>query len=149
MENILEVIRRIQKKYPECHVGGSIGLLLHGYNVGRDLSKSDIDLISPSTSMITSSYKKESSGSDFDYVLKYENIKIDLAIDKQSYEHLKFNGQFYKVSNIHNIIKYKVKYANEGSEKHNKDLKTLIYKYPQLLTYIIISLFIYKYRTGD
>lgn len=47
MKDKLEIIKMIQIRFPRTHVGGSIGLFLHGIDLKRDLSKSDIDLTSP------------------------------------------------------------------------------------------------------
>ena len=43
LQRRLELIREIQRVIPSAHVGGSIGLLLQGIDLGRDFTDSDID----------------------------------------------------------------------------------------------------------
>ena len=47
-DDILESVRKIQTKYPLCHVGGSVGLYLHGAFLERWKDQSmDLDLVLP------------------------------------------------------------------------------------------------------
>ena len=43
----LAFIQKVQKVYPQSHVGGSFGLFLRGISIGRDISDSDIDIKIP------------------------------------------------------------------------------------------------------
>jgi len=47
MQYKLEMLREFQAKYPDSHVGGSVGLYLHGINLQRDISRTDLDLTVP------------------------------------------------------------------------------------------------------
>jgi len=69
----LDVLASFQKTYPTAHVGGSIGLLIRGVNLFRDLSKSDLDITIDDfdfNSLDLSNYEQRSDGNDFDYAIK-------------------------------------------------------------------------------
>ncbi len=126
----LQTLREFQEKYPESHVGGSIGLYLLGYDLKRSLSKSDLDII-------TNNFQKDDKLKDFfersdsnDFNLCYQKdfggyfVKIDISVkDDKEYtviEHI--DGFKYNVSKFENIIKFKQEYANKGVYKHKNDL---------------------------
>lgn len=130
ISNKLEAIRKIQRKYPTSHVGGSIGLMLHGIDLKRDLSTSDLDITIDEYSE-TDKIKdidKKSDNNDFDFSFKITNsdntyIKIDFRINPEpSFDIIEFNGFTYNVSKLKDILFWKQKYANKGSLKHANDL---------------------------
>ena len=45
MQLKLDFLREFQSNYPKSHVGGSIGLMLHGVDLKRDLNLSDLDIV--------------------------------------------------------------------------------------------------------
>jgi hypothetical protein len=47
MQYKLQILREFQTKYPDSHVGGSIGLYLHGIDLKRDISRTDLDITTP------------------------------------------------------------------------------------------------------
>lgn len=132
----LETLRNIQEQYPLCHVGGSIGLFLHGVRLSRwpSANSSDLDLIFPyyiapeSTSKLTLDFSSDkSSGNDFDYTFSVNGTKVDVKIDpKQRYEIITYNGFKYKVSPLMNILEAKMRYALLGNSKHSNDIKEMI-----------------------
>jgi len=130
----LEIIQQFQNKYPNSHVGGSIGLMLLGVDLKRDLSKSDLDITCSediSREEIINDYDERSDVSDFDYAVQ-KNIsdsiylKIDIRISPEpSFEVINFNGVNYNVSKLKDILFWKKKYADKGVLKHKNDLITI------------------------
>ena len=143
----LDAVKIIQTKYPTFHVGGSIGLFLHGIRLKRLINNksSDIDMIAPyfilpefnsdeddEDDEVDSEYKDaKKSGNDFDetFVLygDFGSVKIDYRIDPhQRYEIIEYKGFKYKVSPLMTIMDAKMKYAMNGQRKHAQDIKEMI-----------------------
>lgn len=132
----LETLRDIQEQYPLCHVGGSVGLFLHGVRLDRwaDVNSSDLDVIFPyyiapeSTDKLTLDFASDkTSGNDFDYTFAVNGTKVDVKIEpKQRYEFITYNGFKYKVSPLLTILEAKMKYALLGQSKHSNDIKEMI-----------------------
>jgi hypothetical protein len=143
----LDAVKIIQTKYPTFHVGGSIGLFLHGIRLKRWINNksSDIDMIAPyfilpefnsdeddEDDEVDSEYKDaKKSGNDFDetFVLygDFGSVKIDYRIDPhQRYEIIEYKGFKYKVSPLMTIMDAKMKYAMNGQRKHAQDIKEMI-----------------------
>jgi len=133
-DDVLESVRNIQTKYPLCHVGGSVGLYLHGAFLKRwKDNQMDLDLVLPfyihfekcDNLDVEAIYK--ASGNDFDYTVILEGRKADIKIDpKQKYEIITHKGFKYKVSSVETIIEAKCRYALNGQMKHINDIKELI-----------------------
>lgn len=130
----LEVAKEFQDKYPNSHLGGSIGLLLLGVDLKRDLSKSDLDITTAENILkedIISNYEERSDVSDFDYAIQkqFESgyyLKIDVRISPEpQFDVINFNGINYNVSKLKDILFWKRKYANKGVLKHSNDLITI------------------------
>lgn len=130
----LEVVKQFQNKYTESHIGGSIGLMLLGIDLKRDLSKSDLDITCSeniSKEDIINDYDERSDVSDFDYAIekRFENgsyLKIDIRISPEpSFDVVNFNGTNYNVSKLKNILFWKKKYSDKGVLKHTNDLITI------------------------
>lgn len=132
----LDVVREIQEKYPMFHVGGSVGLFLHGARLRRwtNNSGSDLDMVSPYFVLVEDTEDPDNvvqldakaSGNDFDETFLYSGVKVDLRIDpKQRYEYIEYDGFKYKVSPLFTILQAKMKYANNNQAKHKKDLLEL------------------------
>ena len=131
LELKLQVLREFQDMFPGAHVGGSIGLLIHGINVGRDLSKSDLDITVPEEIDIYSMPRSTqgSEGCDFDYQITVDRgpfsgyAKIDVRIcPEPSFIILSYKGDEYNVSLLRDILFWKKKYADNGVQKHRDDL---------------------------
>ena len=129
----LEVLRNLQKDHVGIHVGGSVGLFLHGAHLSRWLDhsgSSDLDLVIPYYQHfnVDDNHSYKSSGNDFDITVIIGDVKCDICIDnKQPYKRIDFDGFTYNVSCIEHILAAKCKYANQkNGEKHIKDLKELI-----------------------
>lgn len=135
----LEIIRDLQGRY-NIAIGGSIGLLLHGFDLGRDLSDSDIDIVSSNQSILDYNpnqsctntgelNKKESNDMHGSLVLKTETIelKIDIRLEAPLFGWVKkeYNGFEYNVALVHDILRWKELYANKGILKHKQDLSTI------------------------
>lgn len=131
----LSLLRDFQEKYPYSHVGGSIGLMLHGQILKRDLSQSDLDITNFEEIQIKSDDENmkelNSSSTDFDSCVllkrsKDSFLKVDLRISPEpSYEVVVFKGFTYNVSKLENILFWKKKYARKGIMKHCNDLITM------------------------
>lgn len=133
----LDLLRNIQRNYPTLHVGGSIGLFLHGYEP-RTLDKSDLDttvdafskdailrLCAHSTDLY-----KGSMPSDLDLVFSLHTtlggVKLDLRIcPEPSFEVTKYDGHSYNVSKLRDILYWKKLYAKRGVNKHLEDLRVI------------------------
>lgn len=136
ISNHLAVIKNFQSRFKTAHVGGSIGLALHGIDLKRPLTNSDIDMTVDdyiTDDCDSSGYEKSEymakSSNDFDYQaasIKYPSIKIDIRVSPEpSFEVIKYSGVCYRVSKVRDILFWKRKYANKGSQKHIDDLKVI------------------------
>lgn len=128
----LEFIRDFQETHKESHVGGSIGLFLHGIDLKRDLRLSDIDITTPELMeekfINNPDIQDRSDPSDFDKSYKKNlpsghYLKMDIRISPEpSFEVINFEGYSYNVSKVRDIIFWKTKYATNGHRKHIDDL---------------------------
>lgn len=137
LQKRLDIILKLQEKYPDLHVGGSIGLFLHGIDLKRDISNSDIDLAKASDDIEKTNAIEEhgSDGNDFTYHMKKNGINYEIKIDPdQKYVIKHYNGIAYRVTELETILFYKRDYADKGYEKHLNDLKNIDKQYNQLLT---------------
>lgn len=123
-------LREFQQRYPLSHVGGSVGLMLHGIDLQRDINKSDLDVTNPDPmpEQIWDGYTESSEPSDFDHRIvldagKNLYVKMEIRISPEpSFETIEFKGDKYNVSLLKNILFWKQKYANKGVQKHIDDL---------------------------
>jgi hypothetical protein len=140
----INLLKEIQTKYPMFHVGGSVGLFLHGVRLKRwkgSAMNSDFDLVSPyfvlpenNGDVFEVEYiDTKSSSNDFDETFLVDDVKVDLRIDpKQKYEIIEYDGFKFKVSNLLTIVEAKLKYALlPNGTKHKKDLEEMIIKKPR------------------
>lgn len=127
----LKTIRDFQEKHPTSHVGGSFGLFLLGYDLQRDLSYSDLDLICPffdeGNYRNEKDIKETSDSNDFNFKFVRDFgtvfVKHDIRIDKtQEFQIVTYEGEKYNVSLFENILKYKKDYAEKGVFKHEADI---------------------------
>lgn len=138
-ENLnIQVLKDIQTKYPYFHVGGSVGLFLHGVRLSRWLksTRSDIDLIAPFFILPEGKIGDEDveyingkpSANDFDESFIVGGTKVDYRVDpKQRYEVIDYDGFKYKVSPLMTILEAKMKYALlPNGEKHKKDFFEMV-----------------------
>ncbi len=128
MNNHLSLIRRIQKKYPECVVCGSFGLFLHGIVLDRDWSKCDIDFVSKDwIDNSNSIHEEEGSNSDFEAVFEIDGIKVEIAYNPEV-KYCEING--INVQNKEDILRIKKLYSTKGypsCDKHRDDLIKINY----------------------
>jgi hypothetical protein len=140
----LEIYKEIESSHPGCHIGGSIGLFLHGIDLGRTFIDSDIDICSfkpygkklvdsrytetdlaSSTDMDEVCYKSEIKGDGVEKM-----IKIEYKYDKtQDFKLVEYKGVTYRVTLPEIILGWKVLFACRGSKKHREDLDNLGIKY--------------------
>lgn len=152
----LSTVKKIQEKYPIFHVGGSVGLFLHGIRLNRWLHSrgSDIDMVTPyfilpefnneendTSNSLDEDFEDfgvdyldaKMSGNDFDETFlvhgEFGTVKVDYKVDPiQRYEIVEYNGFKYKVSPLLTIVNAKMKYANNGDKKHKKDILEMLSK---------------------
>ena len=131
LSDYLSAILEFQNQFPTAHVGGSLGLLLHGVNLKRQLTQSDIDMTMDEdipkgkepVSLVEASHPQ-----DFDRCFRRnvndgQYIKIDLRINPEpSFERIQYEGNIYNVSKKRDILFWKKKYADKGVKKHIDDL---------------------------
>lgn len=155
LQRRLTLIRKIQKEIPSSHVGGSIGLFLHGIDLGRNFIDSDLDLAlsHPTCNFLSIEnvksdkerfYQKDKTKScieidEIDYfadVNELNNqceIKVEFKYDKtQTYKTIEFEGHSYRVTSKKTILGWKVLFASRGSKKHIDDLNKIGVVYPDL-----------------
>lgn len=127
-----DALREFQYKYPTSHVGGSIGLMIRGIDLKRDMTKSDLDITIDEYDFKADALpnlEERSDACDFDFSLKkcYADgqlyVKMDIRVTPEpSFDVIEFNGFNYNVSKLRDILFWKKKYANKGFKKHEHDL---------------------------
>jgi hypothetical protein len=128
LQRKLNLIYLLQQKYPDMHVCGSIGLFLHGIDLGRDIGLSDIDLVKAHDNIDLNNSVEEhgSDGDDFDYAIDKDGIHYEIRIDPgQQFEKVIYQGRVFNVSKLSTIISYKQEYADKGYGKHFEDLEKI------------------------
>lgn len=146
LDKRLEIYKAIESVHPGCHIGGSIGLFLHGIDLGRTFVDSDIDICSfkPNGKEFKDLQKRYSeiglaSSTDMDEVTYRseieengveKKIKIEYKYDKtQNFKVVEYKGVTYRVTLPQMILGWKVLFACRGSKKHRSDLDKLGVKY--------------------
>jgi hypothetical protein len=146
LDKRLEIYKEIESVHPGCHIGGSIGLFLHGIDLGRAFVDSDIDICSfkphgrgfrdtkkryseiglaSSTDMDEVTYKSEVEEDGVE-----KRIKIEYKYDRtQDFKTVEYKGVTYRVTLPEIILGWKVLFACRGSKKHREDLDKLRIKY--------------------
>lgn len=140
----IQLLKEIQTKYPMFHIGGSVGLYLHGVRLKRwfDSNKSsDYDMVSPYFVLPEGKVGEEeieyldakASANDFDETFIVGGTKVDIRIDpKQRYEIVEHDGFKFKVSNLLTILEAKMRYALlPNGNKHKKDIEEMVIKSPK------------------
>jgi hypothetical protein len=125
LEKKLKIISMLQEKYSDLHIGGSIGLYLHGIDLKRDVGNSDIDLAKAVDDIEKTNSIEEhfSDGNDFTYRMDKGGIHYEIKIDPEQKYVIKYHkGIAYRVTDLDTIIFYKQDYADKGYEKHIKDM---------------------------
>jgi hypothetical protein len=146
LDKRLEIYKAIESVHPGCHIGGSIGLFLHGIDLGRTFVDSDIDICSfkpngrefkdlqkrysetglaSSTDMDEVTYKSEIAEDGIE-----KRIKIEYKYDRtQDFKLIEYKGVTYRVTLLEIILGWKVLFACRGSKKNRADLDKLGVKY--------------------
>lgn len=141
----LNLVKQIQTTYPLTHVGGSVGLFLHGIRLKRYKSGThDLDICAPyyfkPISVGTLQLEEvdvKASNNDFDLTFLAsegtptefrKSIKVDCVIDpRQRYEIINYKGFDYKVTPIELILEAKLKYSKfKSGKKHKKDIYEML-----------------------
>lgn len=137
----LELVRKIQERFPNTIIGGSISIFLHGVDLQRDFV--DLDIISKDLSIeefkqviedefLSTGEKKLFNGScDFDECLMTRTvdergypIKFDIKqVEALEFETIVRDGYRYKVAPMSVIMEAKKRYAEQGATKHEQDLE--------------------------
>ena len=135
----LRIYRELQIKHPHMHVGGSVGLYLHGINLARfhDAESPDIDIFHYEFLNLESKkikYSRRKSHEDFDAAYTCDGIGIDAMWVRQAYCQIEFNGFVYNVTPLLLILRGKLNYALQGVEKHYNDIHEIcnVLKYPTI-----------------
>lgn len=143
MQLKLSFLRQFQQTYPNSHVGGSIGLMLHGYDLKRDLSISDLDIVSDvdytfDPYYVNNEIIESSSVEDFAtrFIVQHNiesilesihlHTKVEIRIDTfDKFDVVEYDGYKYNVSKFIDILIWKTKYASKGLRKHISDIYVL------------------------
>ena len=80
LDKRLEIYKSIESVHPGCHIGGSIGLFLHGIDLGRTFIDSDVDICSfkpHGKKLVDSRYSETdlASSTDMDEVCYESNVE--------------------------------------------------------------------------
>ncbi len=146
LDTRLEIYKEIELAHPGCHIGGSIGLFLHGIDLERTFIDSDIDICSfkPHGTRLKISHNGYSeselaSSTDMDEVCyksevledgTEKKIKIEYKYDTtQEFKIVEYKGVTYRVTLPEIILGWKVLFACRGSKKNREDLDKLGIKY--------------------
>ena len=134
MQLKLAFLREFQNNYPKSHVGGSIGLMLHGIDLKRDLTISDLDIVMDRRYSIVEHFSdynilESSCTEDFDTrFVCYHNVKnlftkVEIRVSPDNlFDTVEYKGHEYNVSKLDDIVAWKTKYAKKGNMKHIEDL---------------------------
>ena len=134
IEEYLKAVKDFQDRIPNSHVGGSIGLFLHGIDLKRSLGQSDIDMTIEDympEKFANDKYHESSMPEDFNYKYRYNlsncyYIKMDIRVcPEPTFEIINRNGIDYRVSKKRDILFWKDKYARKGICKHVDDMFTI------------------------
>lgn len=143
LDNFIAEIKANIPGVDKVVIGGSLGLLFQGYDLGRPIGDLDI-LIECSdlekTSLAIRSYLakypflKSSDGSDFQLAIgygnTYERIKVDISFKRNVNAVVTtYNGKTYLANDYKDIISYKINYC-QSNPKHFHDIIKLIDKQP-------------------
>lgn len=134
----LGTAKKMQEAHPEVVIGGSLALYLHGVRLRRwKVGASDLDMICPYYILFKNSTlvcDKSSTKSDFDQVIHFDNINVDIRIDpKRRYEIITMDDFDFKVTPLEVIWEAKCRYALGGNLKHRNDLLDLCGKLPDIV----------------
>lgn len=137
----LELYRSIQDQLHTCHIGGSVGLFLHGYILPRDWinGKFDLDITLmreldhfqlTALDMLNQNTDRKSESADMEYSFLSKDdipIKVEMQVDAQSCSHqIVYHGYTYNVKDAKLILDWKRTYAEKyKDEKHINDLAYL------------------------
>lgn len=144
----LNLVKKLQERFPDLILGGSLGLYLQDIKIPRMFrpgASSDLDLIHPYYINIPDELKYKGeiyldiegsdekipykinkskdlpSGCDFGEQFYMDEVKIDVAIDPEAkYSMVGYKGFKYKVIPWEIILKYKLKYALKGGKSSSK-----------------------------
>lgn len=141
MRKLLKTLQEFQEQYPNSQVGGSVGLWLLGYELDRDLSNSDLDIICEEyvpiegtnpffvTPEMFAKRNKSEGPVQFEATEARNGVLIEInSIKEEEPIEIKYEGVVYKVSPFENILKYKIRYASNDHQKHFQDIVNLINK---------------------
>ena len=128
--------KKLQEKYSNLIIGGSIALYLHGVRLKRFKDgHCDYDITFPHFTLLQSledlpieNLEERPSGSDYAETLLIDGVKADIRIDpKQKYSFIKYKDFQYKVVPLETIIEAKAKYAHtQWGVKHKEDLIEMV-----------------------
>jgi hypothetical protein len=128
----LKVFEEFQICNPTAHLGGSLGLMLSGIDLLRDLTNADLDVTIDEydvSNLQKDNLDERSEGNDFDFCVRkivQDNgnyVKMDLRINPEpSFDKIEFEGFTYNVSKPRDVLFWKNKYAKKGVRKHSDDL---------------------------
>ena len=136
MNGLIRLKLKVFEEFQECnstaHLGGSLGLMIRGVDLLRDLTKADLDVTVDEyevSSLQKDGLDERSDNNDFDFCVKkiISNngfyVKMDLRITPEpSFDKIEFEGFTYNVSKLRDILFWKNKYAKKGVIKHINDL---------------------------
>lgn len=136
----LDTLVKLQTNYPTAHIGGSVGLYLHGVFLKRWAANDyhpDLDITVPYFVAMQQDelYAESEPAEDEDYRsdfvahFSYDGTEVDMNIDpKMRWEIIEYNGFKLKVTALEDIMTYKMKYVMKGKKKHKEDLYEMLGK---------------------
>ena len=134
----LRIALELMALNPKIHIGGSFGILLHGFDLGRNLMEADLDMTfdgdDPDEIILpTNANNISAKGRSMDMTLSVmiEGVKVDIQCNPEMHSvPVMYYGNQYNVTKLSDTLMWKKKYADEGHVKHKNDLKLI---YAQLI----------------
>jgi hypothetical protein len=138
---VLKIARDVRQILPGAHIGGSVGLFLHGLVLDRPWHTGpvDLDLTIPHEPtpeefkalceiMIFDGTKGESQDMDLKFIDEKDHIKVEMQVDAESLAVIvPYMRCEYKVKVVDGILHWKEHYANlYQEEKHINDLRLIL-----------------------
>lgn len=138
---VLKIARDVREIVPGAHIGGSVGLFLHGLVLDRpwhdgpfdlditiEKELSDQQFARLSELYLFDGTKGDSADMDLKFVDEVTKIKVEMQVDDESrFVVVPYKGCEYLVKDVNAILRWKEHYANAyDDQKHINDLKLLV-----------------------
>lgn len=116
---------KLQEKFPEIILGGSLALMLQGTIPSRQIN--DLDVTASRYLELSPNRMAASGSSQSCYCFDVDGIKCDLFINHHAIYHtIKRDGKEIRVQAVEEIMQAKFEYFCKGATKHELDIRHFI-----------------------